>query len=141
MKPNSDFLMKRLLRAVIINAAALWLTSQTIEGFSYSGGSKTIGLAAISFGVINLFVRPAVKIFLLPINLLTLGLFGWLINVLMLYLLTLVVSQIKISAFSFSGLEYNGFVIPQIEISTLTTAVLASFLISSLSTFFHWLAK
>lgn len=133
--------MKRLLRAVVINAASIWLTSQILQGFSYLGGLKIIALAAIFFGVINLFVRPVVKIFLLPINLLTLGLFGWLINVSMLYLLTLAVPQIKISPFTFPGLNYNGFIIPQLEVSAFATAVSASFLISSFSTFFYWLAK
>lgn len=133
--------MKNLLRSVLINFFSLWLTSLAIEGFSYNGGWQTLALAALVFGVINLLIRPLVKLFLLPINLLTLGLLGWLVNVLMLYLLTLLVPKIKIEAFEFVGFIYKGFIIPALRISRFYCAVLASFLISIISGFLHWLAK
>lgn len=133
--------MKKLLRSVLINAFSLWLTGLVIEGFSYSGGWQTLALAAAVFGVINLLLRPLVKLFLLPINLLTLGLLGWIVNVSMLYLLTLMVPKIKISAFEFDGYNFRDFIIPALAISKFYCAVLASFLISTVSGFLHWLAK
>ena len=133
--------MKKLLRSILINVYALWLTSLVIAGFTYNGGGQTLALAAVIFGVLNLLVRPLVKLFLLPINLLTLGLLGWLVNVLMLYLLTLLVPQIKIEAFDFPGFAYKGFIIPALKVSQFYCAVLASFLISFISGFLHWLSK
>lgn len=133
--------MKKLLRSILINVYAFWLTSLAIAGFSYNGGWQTLVLAAIIFGVLNLLVRPLVKLFLLPINLLTLGLFGWLVNVLMLYLLTLLVPKIEIEAFDFPRFTYQGFIIPALSISRFYCAILASFLISIISGFLHWLAK
>lgn len=133
--------MKRLLRAIIINTLAIWLTSKTVAGFSYAGGLKTLCLAALVLGTLNLFVRPFVKLFLLPINLLTLGFFAWAVNVLMLYLLTLILPQISISSFDFPGISYQGFVIPALKVNTFSAFVLSSVAISTVSTFLHWLAK
>lgn len=133
--------MKKLLRSILINVLSLWLTSVAVQGFSYDGGWQTLALAAVIFGVINLLIRPLVKLFLLPINLLTLGLLGWLVNVLMLYLLTLLVPKIKIEAFDFLGFTYKGLVVPALRISRFYCAVLASFLISTISGFLHWLAE
>lgn len=133
--------MKKLLRSVVINIFALWLTSQLVGGFSYSGGWQTLALAAVVFGMINLLIRPLVKLLLLPINLLTLGLLGWLVNVLMLYLLTMLIPKIKLEAFEFSEVAYKGFLIPTLEISRFYAAVLTSFLINLISVFLHWLAR
>jgi len=133
--------MKKLLRSILINVLSLWLTSVAIDGFGYSGGWQTLILAAIIFGILNLLIRPLVKLFLLPINLLTLGLLGWLVNVLMLYLLVLFVPKIKIEAFEFAGFTYRGFIVPALRISQFYCTVLASSLISIISGFLHWLAK
>lgn len=133
--------MKKLLRSVVINIFALWLTTKLVAGFGYEGGEQTLAIAAVVFGVINLLIRPLIKLLLLPINLLTLGLLGWLVNVLMLYLLTILVSKIKLEAFEFPGFSYRGFLVPTLEISRFYCAVLTSFLINIVSGFLHWLAK
>ena len=133
--------MKRILRSLVINIFALWLTSLFRPGLSYRGGVGTLVFAAFVFGMINLFLRPIIRFFLLPINLLTLGLFGWLINVIMLYLLTLLVPQIEISPFDFPGFQYHGFVIPSFWISHFWCTVFASLSINFISGFLHWLAE
>lgn len=133
--------MKKLLRSIVINIFALWLTTKLVAGFSYQDGWQTLTLAAVVFGIINLLIRPLVKLLLLPINLLTLGLLGWLVNVLMLYLLTILVPKIKLEAFEFPGFSYKGFLIPALEVSRFYGAVLTSFSINFISGFLYWLAK
>lgn len=133
--------MKKLLRSVVINVFALWLTAKLIAGFGYDGGWQTLALAAVVFGIINLLIRPLIKLLLLPINLLTLGLLGWLVNVLMLYLLTILVPKIKFEGFEFAEVSYRGFLVPALTISRFYCAVLTSFLINLVSGFLYWLAK
>ncbi|MDP3973723.1 MAG: phage holin family protein [Candidatus Daviesbacteria bacterium] len=132
--------MKTLLRYFLINLAALWITTLVVSGLSYEGGLITLILGGAVFTIINLILVPLIKILLLPLNLLTLGLFAWLTNVIALYALTTVVSGFRLGPFFFEGLTYNGFRIPALEFSTFWAAVLASLLIGIITHFFQWLS-
>lgn len=133
--------MKGLLRGFLINLFTLWLTAQVILGFRLEGGPQTLLLGAAVLTLILIFIKPILKLLFLPINFLTLGLFSWLINVATLYLLTVFVPQIKVSPFQFPGFSYQGFVIPAIDLGTLESFVVTSFIISFISNFLTWLCR
>lgn len=131
--------MKTVLRYFLINFASLWLTVEIVKGLSLEGGIKTLLICGLAFTLINLVLVPLLKVLLLPLNLLTLGLFAWITNVLALYVLTTVVPQFKILPYRFSGFEYSGFVIPSVDLTTFWVAVIASLLIGLFTHFLHWL--
>lgn len=131
--------MKTLLRYFLINLTSLWVTTKIIPGLTYTGGIKSLFLGAAAFMLINIILVPLVKILLLPINLLTLGLFAWITNVLALYALTTVVSDFQLTSYSFAGFYYNGLMIPPAELSPFWVAIVASFLIGLITHFFQWL--
>ncbi len=133
--------MKVILRNLLINVAALSLASKFIPGLVFEGGVKTLFLSGAIFMLINALVVPVLKIMFLPLNLLTLGFFSWVVNVLALYLLTSIVPQLKLVPFVFTGANLGGFVIPQTELNVLYVAILASFVIGFTSHFMHWLVK
>ena len=71
----------------LINAAALWVAVQLVSGISYTSADWGPFLAvALIFGLVNAFIRPVVKLLSLPLILLTLGLFAFVVNGLMLLL-------------------------------------------------------
>ena len=134
--------MKSLLRSFLINAGSLWVVSQILAGgISFTRGYETLALAAIVLGIINLFIRPLLNILLLPINLLTLGTFRWLVNVAALFLVTLLVPEFKIAAFYFQGFTFQGFTLPAAFIGTAWAFLLVSFLLSSTSGLLYWIIK
>lgn len=132
--------MKTLLRYFLINLTALLVTTKLIPGLTYDGGVKTLLVGGLVFTGINMILVPLLKLLLLPLNLLTLGLFAWLTNVLALYALTTVVSGIQLIPYYFPGLEYNGFTLPAMELTTFWVAVVASLLIGLITHFLQWLA-
>lgn len=132
--------MKTLLRYYLINLGALWFTSIIIKGLVYVGGIQTLFLAALVFALINLILLPLLKILLLPLNLLTLGFFAWVSNVLALYFLTRIVPNLHLTSFYFPGFSTGGFSIPATEVTVFWTAVIASLAIGLLTNFFHWLS-
>lgn len=79
-----------LLIALVLNALALILTAKIVPGILVSDFTTAI-LAAIVLGLINTFIKPILLLITAPINLLTLGLFTFVINALVLYLASLVV--------------------------------------------------
>lgn len=131
--------MKRILRYFLINVTSLWVATMIIPGLTYTGGVKSLIVGGIAFMAINLVLVPLLKILLLPLNLLTLGLFAWITNVLALYALTSVVSDFQLVSFNFAGANFNGFIIPAYELSPFLVAVVASFLIGLITHFLQWL--
>jgi putative membrane protein len=80
-------LLVRLLAGAVALAVAAWL----IEGISVGPGTSrervlTLLAVAVIFGLVNAIVRPVVRLISLPLFILTLGLFTFVINALMLLL-------------------------------------------------------
>jgi putative membrane protein len=71
---------------LVINAAALWVATRLVPGVTFTGGGVAFMGVALTFGVINAFIRPVAKILTFPLILLTLGLFALVVNGLMLWL-------------------------------------------------------
>lgn len=133
--------MKKILRSLVINLAALILVNQVIAGFKISGGYQGILFTALVLTGINLTIKPLIKLLLLPINLITLGAFRWVVNVFSLYLVTLLVPYLEIFAFTFPGFSYQGFTIPEMYLAKIWVLVISSFLLSLFTTFLFWLFK
>lgn len=133
--------MKSLLRGIIINSFALWAVSQLIDGLVIRGGFDVVILGGFALTLMNLLVRPVLSLLTLPFNLLTLGLFSWVINIVILYLLTVVVSQISLASYTFPGFTAGGFSIPRINLSSFQTAILVAFILSVLTNGFLWLFR
>lgn len=134
--------MKKILRILLVNYFALWLVAKALPGaLFYAEGSKTILLAAGALTFINYLVRPIIKLLLLPITILTLGLFRWVINVLGLYLATFVVKGFSVQPFDFPGLSYQGFAIPAFHAVNPYAYIIVSFALSLATSFVYWLIK
>ena len=131
--------MKSLIRSFIFNIFVLQLAVNLIPGVSCEEGLKTLVLAAIALAFFNLLIKPIINLLLLPINLLTLGMFRWVVNVVILYLLTIVVPNFEIAGFQFAGFSYGNFFLPMIFINSFWNTVLVSFFLSFVLGFLYWL--
>jgi putative membrane protein len=83
--------MKKFAIKILVNAVGLYVASIVVaSGIAFQGHGVelawTVLLVALIFGLVNTFVRPVVKLFSFGIQLLTLGLFTFVINALMLWL-------------------------------------------------------
>ena len=70
----------RFLIRLLINAAALWVAVKLVPGVDYSGSWLGLLGVALVFGVLNAIVRPILLFFSIPLLLVTLGLFTFVIN-------------------------------------------------------------
>jgi putative membrane protein len=73
-----------ILLSILINAAALWTATQLVDGISFTGDIPTLLGVALVFGVLNVVLRPILKLLTLPFLILTLGLFTFVLNAVML---------------------------------------------------------
>lgn len=105
---------------LVIQAVAIWLASLLLSGLTVVGGDDTLTtvvvflVVALVFTLVNTIIKPIVKVLSLPLYLLTLGLFGLVVNALMLLLVGWLSEQTSY------GLRVDGF----------GTAVIGSILIA-----------
>ena len=82
-----------------ISAASYFLPFIYISGDMVWEKLKTAFIAGLILGLLNLLVRPIIKLFSLPINILTLGLFNIVINAGILWLTDLMIGGLRIEGF------------------------------------------
>jgi putative membrane protein len=95
--------IERVLRRFVVtwffNVVALWVAAELLDGIGYSGNDWVLVIAALVFSLANIFVKPLVILFTLPLVILTLGLALFFVNLLMLYLTSWVVDDFKVESF------------------------------------------
>lgn len=73
--------MKSFLFQIIGGILAIYLAAEFIPGIIFIGTIKTLILIGLAIGILNYFIKPVLKIFFFPLRLLTLGLFGLVIDI------------------------------------------------------------
>lgn len=88
--------MFRTLALIVLNGVGLLVVDALVPGVSYRGGPASLLVAGLVIGVINLIVKPLVKLLSLPFIIGTLGLFYLVINGLMILLAAYVLPDLSI---------------------------------------------
>ena len=97
----------RFIVRVLAGAVALAVAAWLVGGISVGPGTSSekaltlLGVAVI-FGLVNAFVRPIVRLISIPLFILTLGLFTFVVNALMLLLTAWISDQFNL-AFKVDG--------------------------------------
>jgi putative membrane protein len=89
----------RMLLHWVITALAVWITSQVVPGFYVDGASSAL-IAAVVIGLVNATLGIFFKIITLPLTILTLGLFWFVINAIMLEVASVLVPGFHIRSFA-----------------------------------------
>lgn len=133
--------MKRVIRAYAIALFSLHLVTLVAEGMVFEKGIETFLLTGVGLTAALLFARPVINLLLLPLNLVTFGLFRWLSSAIALYLVTLIVPGFKISKFFFPGFSSKWIDIPQINLRGIIAFIGFSCLLSIITSFIFWVRK
>lgn len=112
--------LTRAILHLVVSAFALVLTAYLIPGISVNSFVTAL-VAAFVLGVVNAVIKPVILLLTLPINIITLGLFTFIINAIMMWLTTLIVP----------GFQISGFV----------AAILGAIFLSAISTILHALTE
>ncbi|QQS38450.1 phage holin family protein [Candidatus Woesebacteria bacterium] len=133
--------MKRIFRHFLIEALALYFINKNVNGLIFDGGLKTFALASAAITLATLFGKPVINVLLLPLNLVTFGLFRWVSSAIALYLVTLLVDGFRVAAFNYGGYVSKWLEIPSVSLRGIPAFIAFSFLISLLTSFLHWLRR
>jgi putative membrane protein len=87
-----------LIARWFLNALALMLVAYLYSGVQVTGITAAL-IAALVLGLVNALIRPVLILLTLPVTILTLGLFIFIINALMFWLVAEMVDGFKVSGF------------------------------------------
>jgi putative membrane protein len=88
-----------MLLSWVLSAIAVWIVAQVVPGISVHGPAAAL-IAALAIGLINATLGLVLKIVTFPLTIVTLGLFWFVINALMLELASWFVPGFRVSGFS-----------------------------------------
>lgn len=83
--------MSQFIIRLIINAIALGVAAMIVPGIQFAGGGETTAIinaliVALIFGLVNAIIKPILALLTCPFYIITLGLFTFVVNALMLML-------------------------------------------------------
>jgi putative membrane protein len=120
-------LLLRLLINVIAVGIAVWILPDSV--FNLSGGFGALILFALVLGIVNAFIGPIIRLLSLPITCLTLGLFTFIINAILLLLTGWFVNLLFPGTVEFGGANW---------LQTLLWAAVIAVVISVISGVLSW---
>ncbi len=109
----------RLLLNWVLSALAVWIVAKVVPGISVSGPVAAL-IAALVIGFINATLGVLLKILTFPLTLITLGLFWFVINALMLELASALLA-------------------PQFQVHTFTAAFIGAIVLGLVNMVLKWL--
>jgi putative membrane protein len=83
----------------VLSALAIWIVSRLVPGFSVSGPTAAL-IAAVFIGLINATLGLFLKIVTFPLTLITLGIFWFVVNALMIELAAAIVPGFHVANFA-----------------------------------------
>ena len=89
---------KFILQIIGLALFVYYVLPEIIPGIALQDHRAAI-IAAVLFAVINFAVKPIVRVITLPLNILTLGLFGLFINVLLFWFVASIITGFSVATF------------------------------------------
>lgn len=128
---------KKLLRSFVSNIAGLSVATLLVSGFRLDlTDYQTLMMAAGILVLVNILVKPLIRLVSFPINVITLGFFEFIINALMLYLVILLVDNIMVTN-GVLHFGYFGILTQEFAVSKFGTVLASATIISII----NWLLK
>ncbi len=86
----------RIILRILGNSLAIFLADYFVAGINFTGGTLKLFLAGLALGIINSFLKPLLKFITAPIIAFTFGFFLIIINMFLLWLLTILMPELVI---------------------------------------------
>lgn len=129
--------MKQLVKSLLFYALGFIAAAYLLPGFHFDL-TQTLYLAAFIFAILNSFVKPILNTVLFPLHFLTMGFLKPLISLGLLYAVSIILPNFKITGFEFQGFSAYGLTLPASTVNFLFTIVIASFIITLVYSILDW---
>jgi putative membrane protein len=115
--------MRGFIIGTVATAITFWVVAYLLPQIDYGGDLVGLAILAVIAGIVNGLIKPIVKLFSLPLTVMTLGLFGLVINAGMLLLIAWLSDLVGLT-FSVGGFP------PDLSIDALVAALIGGIAIT-----------
>lgn len=127
--------MRSFLKVLLLNTLALALVAHISPGVTYQNNLSVLLITALVLALANAIVLPFLKVLFIPINIISLGLLGWFVHVIILYGVTLLVAGFQIEAFTLNVLDTS------IVLSTFWAFVVVTLMLNITTSIINWIVR
>lgn len=121
-------MFKKVAFTVAVNMGALWVTALLIDKFNFTGGMPFLLIAGTVLGLLNVLIKPVIKLLSFPAIFISAGLFLIIINAAMLGMLDYVLHILD-----FTGID--------LQVEGALTYLWAAIIFGLVNWLEHWLLK
>lgn len=133
--------MKYILKKYIVITISIIVLIQFITSIQITGDWKNFLYSTLIFTILYFIGRPIANLIMLPINLLTLNLFSWIINTLVFYIWTITAKNVIINSWQFTGFNIGPIALTSFNFANWQVIIISSILLTVIIQFMEWLIK
>lgn len=90
-----------MIYTILINSVAVYLTSKILSGVEVKNFFTAV-VVAIGLALVNAFIKPFIVVLTLPVTILTLGLFIWVIDAFMIKIIDALIDDFDVRSFGWA---------------------------------------
>lgn len=137
----AEIMIKAILKRLLFYTSSLFFTTLILSGVRISGGIQAYAIAGVSLTIMMFVLKPVLTVLSFPFNAITFGFFSFIVNTIILFLLTIFIPQISVNPFITSKIVFLGFVIPAIALNKWFAFLVASVTISGVYSLLTWITS
>jgi len=133
--------MRSLLKKYLLTLTVVYTLTLFIPAVSIAQGWSGLFYASLVLSILFYIARPIVNLIMLPLNILTLNLSAWLINIVIFYLWTVLVPEVEVIEWSFAGASFGNFIFSSYNFAGWQVIIICAIFITMLNQFLNWVMK
>ena len=131
--------MIKAVKKYFLVALSLHFLTLIVTAFNINGPWYDIFYSSFILTVLLIIIKPVLNLIMLPLNISTLNLSSWILNILIFYLWTYLVPNVSINAWKFQGAELGIISLSPMDFSYFATLIIVSVLFIILIQSANWL--
>lgn len=120
--------MKRILGDIVLYTLILYFVANATPAMKITGGLESYFFAGVVLAIANTLIKPILNIIAIPFMMMSLGLFVFILNGLILFGLTVVYPAVSVHGFNLNSIDIP-VALPSVYIPTILSYVVLSVII------------
>lgn len=133
--------MKFVLRKYFITVSSLFILSQLIPSIAIKNSWNGLFYASLILSLLFYLIRPIINLIMIPINLVTLNLSAWFVQIIIFYLWTVITNAVVISNWQFGGLNIGAITLSSFNLVKWQVIIVGALVYIFISKLLGWIFK
>ena len=133
--------MKSLIKKYFKITLIIYLLTLVIPSFKITGGIQSFFISTLILTILYYLLRPIINIILLPLNLITLQLTAWIVNIVMFFLWLLLTPNVKVGGFTLTEFNLGSIHLSHLNLPSWEVSILAGILLTISVQCLDWITE